>query len=46
MGVAVTGTIGSSHRGEGDSMRELRALAILVLISACLLMGVPLLVSL
>jgi hypothetical protein len=27
-------------------MRELRAIAILVLISVCLLMGVPLLVSL
>ena len=31
---------------EGTSMRELRAIAILVLISACLLMGVPLLTSL
>lgn len=31
---------------EGTRMRELRAIAILVLISACLLMGVPLLASL
>jgi hypothetical protein len=31
---------------EGTGMRELRALTILVLISACLLMGVPLLTSL
>jgi len=31
---------------EGTGMRELRAIAILVLIAACLLMGVPLLTSL
>jgi hypothetical protein len=30
---------------EGGPMRELRAIAILLLISACLLMGVPLLAS-
>ena len=33
------------EQSRGDSMRELRVLAILVLISACLLMGVPLLAS-
>ena len=38
-GVGMVGTV------EGTGMRELRALAILVLISACLLMGVPLLTS-
>ena len=31
---------------EGTGMRELRVIAILVLICACLLMGVPLLASL
>ena len=42
-GETVVGTVGTV---EGTSMRELRAIAILVLISACLLMGVPLLASL
>ena len=38
--------VGTGGTVEGTSMRELRAIAILVLISACLLMGVPLLASL
>jgi hypothetical protein len=42
-GETVVGNVGTV---EGTSMRELRAIAILVLICACLLMGVPLLTSL
>jgi hypothetical protein len=42
-GETVVGNVGTV---EGASMRELRAIAILVLICACLLMGVPLLASL
>jgi hypothetical protein len=38
--------VGVVNTIEGTSMRELRAIAILVLICACLLMGVPLLTSL